>query len=194
MLKVFLIFSGLIFGFLNQPEINAQSLLKNGKIPKDFLIVYTNYHRYCNDELKIGADRKMRLNLLSCLLEPQDFARYEAGKTRKSVPKEKLRELIAEFEKIDFFNLKAQYIHTTNNQYANPMENCTLFLTDTGTSKIFIRINGREKEILFENGCLNKPETPIEKLKKLSEKIRLIRDEARVEITKIAPSQPKSNR
>ena len=185
MLKVFLIFSGLIFGFLNQPEINAQSLLKNGKIPKDFLIVYTNYHRYCNDELKIGADRKMRLNLLSCLLEPQDFARYEAGKTRKSVPKEKLRELIAEFEKIDFFNL--------NNRYTRQQESCTEFFTDTGTSKIYIRINGREKEIFFENGCYNKPGTPIVQLKKLSEKIGLIRNEARVEITKNALSQPKSN-
>jgi hypothetical protein len=164
----------IIFGGVFVSHLPAQTILKNGKIPKDLVINYEFYGRFCGSELKISSDRRLRLHLISCLLQPADFAPYEVGKKDK-LPKEKLKQLIAEFEKINFFSL--------NEEYSPRQNSCKSFLTDSGRAKISIQINGKTKQIAYEIGCMNEKDTPVEQLKLLGGNIYQMMYEAKIRIT-----------
>jgi hypothetical protein len=173
MLKGFLIFLFLSFFLASALEVKPQTSLVNGKIPKDLFITYESDGRFCHSESRIKSDGKLLVNLFSCLpLSNAEFARYESAKKYKKLPKEKLKELIVEFEKVDFFNL--------NDEYSARKGSCSTFVTDSGTTKISIQINGKTKQIFFENGCGNGKDTAIMQLKNLGEKINQILSEVKI--------------
>jgi hypothetical protein len=170
--KLSIIFT-FVLCFLISSESKAQSITKNGKIPKDLVITFESYGRFCNSESKIKSDGKLLMNLFSCLpLSDAEFDRYESAKKYKKLPKEKIMELILEFEKVNFFNL--------NDEYSTRKDSCSTFITDAGSTKISIQINGKTKQIFFENGCVNEKNTVITQLKNLGEKINQIQSEVKI--------------
>ena len=171
-----------VCAFLSQ--VSAQLILNNGKIPRDLVITYESYNRFCHSELKIKSNRKLLLNLFSCLpLSDAEISRYESAKRYKKLPEEKLKELISEFEKINFFNL--------NDEYSTRKNSCITFITDSGTTKISIKINGTAKQVFFENGCRNENNTIIQQLRNLGEKINQISNEVKIQRVKNKIKQKK---
>lgn len=71
-----------------------------------------------------------------------------SGIIHSSISQEKLRQLIAEFEKADYFSLRDSYED----------EGCPSVATDSSSAYTSIQINGRRKAISHYHGCIYKDE------------------------------------
>lgn len=123
-------------------------------IPKDTLIILERDPGFFGKvgtsscpfyKLTIFADGKVEL-------EPKEYkfnaTKIVSGEVIKSrISKEQLKELIAEFEKIDFYSLKSTF------ENENETENCPSYGTDAPTTKTSITINGKTKQIEHYQGC-----------------------------------------
>jgi hypothetical protein len=89
------------------------------------------------------------------------------GKTKGRIDNEKIKELIGEFEKADYFNLNDEYNFQT----------CPNSFTDAHDVNTSIQLNGRRKSVYHYLGCWefdDDAEKPLSKLTLLEDKIREI--------------------
>lgn len=68
-------------------------------------------------------------------------------KAESKLEKEKIMQLVAEIETSDFFSLDSNYGYR--------FKNCPLSVSDSDSVKIFIKLNGKEKSINHDLGCLD---------------------------------------
>jgi Domain of unknown function (DUF6438) len=87
--------------------------------------------------LKISADGTI-------IFEGRNFVR-KAGKTEGSVTQNQLRQIIAAFDKANYFSLK--------DKYAGAEDGCPTTWTDYPSAVTFIKINGKSKTISHNYGC-----------------------------------------
>lgn len=161
-------------GFVLQAKPQVPSA--DVKIPKDLAIAYESFGR-CHTKFDINSGGKLLMESLSCLpLFKPNFSRFESGKRRKNLSKNKIKELIAEIEKVNFFNL--------SDEYSTKKNSCATFVTDSGSTKISVRINGKTKQIFYENGCSNENDATLERLKNLGEKISQVQREVKIQMSK----------
>jgi hypothetical protein len=66
-------------------------------------------------------------------------------KGQGNISQEQLRELVAEFERINYFSL--------NGNYATQGADCPNYSTDDSTATTSIQINGRSKSVTHYRGC-----------------------------------------
>ena len=159
----------LLFCLFLLPKIEAQPTLENGKIPDDLLIVLKRQEGWGGTYSEItitangdwtsqtrgGLPSVSRIDILS-------LSKY--GKIPKYLkPKlsdEKLKLLISEFEKIQFFNFGKDF----------PKEEAdSVSITDAASEVISIRINGQTKEVSNYLGDFTKRSSI---LRNLAERIR----------------------
>ena len=89
------------------------------------------------------------------------------GKTKGNISKDKVKELIKEFEKADYFNLNDKYNYET----------CPQSYTDAHDVNTSIQINGKKKSVSHYLGCSGYNtdfEKPLADLTRLEDKIREI--------------------
>jgi hypothetical protein len=122
-------------------------------IPKDTLITLERDPGYFGQigtypcpfyKLTIFADRKVQL-------EPKEYCKEKIliGKIIESrISREQVKQIISEFEKIDFFSLKS----TSENNGNSPGE-CPQYGTDASTAFTSIIINGKTKRVEHYHGC-----------------------------------------
>jgi hypothetical protein len=66
------------------------------------------------------------------------------GKTESKLEKEKIKQLITEIEKANFFSLDNAYNYDSNN--------CPLYISDSSSVLLSIKLNGKEKTINYDWG------------------------------------------
>lgn len=71
------------------------------------------------------------------------------GKAESKLEKEKMKQLLTEIETSDFFSLDSAYGYR--------FKNCPLVMSDNDSVKIYIKLNGQEKSIDHDLGCLDMP-------------------------------------
>ncbi|MGI8641614.1 MAG: DUF6438 domain-containing protein [Pyrinomonadaceae bacterium] len=84
-------------------------------------------------------------------LEPKDYNEYKivTGKIIKSrISQEQLKQLISEFEKIDFYSLKSTF-----ESKENSLDDCPEYGTDAVTAIMSITIKGKTKQVEHYHGC-----------------------------------------
>gem|GEM_PF-4248600 len=69
------------------------------------------------------------------------------GKGEKKLEKERMEQLLIEIETSDFFSLDSAYGYR--------FKNCPLAMSDNDSVKIYIKLNGKEKSIDHDLGCLD---------------------------------------
>ncbi len=121
-------------------------------IPKDTLITLERnpgYWGMLGDscpfyKLTISADGTVEL-------EPKDYKEHKVitSKIIKSkINQEQVKQLISEFEKIDFYSLKS-----TSERKENTQEDCPEYGTDDVTATTSITVNGKSKQVEHYHGC-----------------------------------------
>lgn len=156
----------LIFVLMFVFQIPAQSLLKNGKIPKDLLIKLTRTMCFgtCPDyELTIKANGNVTFR-------GKNFTQIK-GIAHGKITQENLKLIIAEFENTKFFSLR--------NSYNEQSDGCGEVSTDNPSEIIFIQINGRKKNVSHYFGCRNVKGDSLERIIRLAQKIDEITDSKR---------------
>lgn len=124
-------------------QVLAQQVQPQKNIPKDTVIklqrladAFGNGPEY---RLKITADGTVIFERFV------DFKLQEPIKGHISL--EKVSQLIAEFEKVDFFSLK--------DGYGRAEDGCPTIGTDQAAAIVYFQINGREKDIFHYYVCMN---------------------------------------
>jgi hypothetical protein len=165
-----LIVLGLLLSFVFFFQVSAQTLLVNDKIPDDLLIALKRQDGYGRNysEMTINANGEFSFQNRPTFPNKVPTEVFILGERIKNpkylkpkLPPEKLRQLIAEFEKIEFFKFGKEF----------PPEDEKKILCDThhGTDIISIHLNGQIKEVSNNQGCSEKRNRL---LRGLAEKIR----------------------
>ncbi len=153
--KILIIFSLL---FLVFSKTEAQSLLRNGEIPKDLLITLERTVCYGScPAYKLSIDFNGNVGF-----NGGNFTK-KRGKAAGKISQNQIKDMIAEFEKSDFFNLR--------DSYEEARDGCTEFETDNPSEIISIQINGKKKRISHYFGCLKVDGNPTELVETLGVKI-----------------------
>jgi Domain of unknown function (DUF6438) len=119
---------------------NAQSLLQSGEIPTDLKVTLERTICFGNCvpyKLSIDSEGKV-------IFEGFDKTKSEVTAEGK-ITHQQVKELIKEFEKADFFELK--------DSYQDEKDGCTWLVTDHPSEIISIQINGKTKKINHYFGC-----------------------------------------
>jgi hypothetical protein len=95
------------------------------------------------------------------VFEGRRFVKREGKTIKSAVSQERLRELIAEFDRVKFFSLE--------DDYTSGPRVCAEEWTDSPSAYTFIRINGKSKTVKHYHGCSG-PKVPKE-LTELENKI-----------------------
>lgn len=168
----FSIIFAVLFCFLFFSETEAQTTLKNGKIPDDLLITLQKQEGWGGtySEMTINSrgefSYQSRGGNLPVVRTPYVFSINgkhikPAQYLKPKLSDEKLKLLIAEFEKIQFFKFGKDFPAEDEKEIG-----C---ITDVGTEAISIRINGQTKEVSDYYGCSGKRNRL---LRDLAERIR----------------------
>lgn len=140
--------------------------MQNGEIPKDLFI--TLERTYC-----FGSCPAYKLTINSqgeVDFEGKEYTK-KIGSAKSKIKREKVRQLIREFEKADFFSFRGRY---------DDFDVCEVYATDSPSEIISIRINGKNKEVYHYFGCGGKKVMEeLEPLINLGEKIDLITNSKR---------------
>ncbi|HEY7180269.1 MAG TPA: DUF6438 domain-containing protein [Blastocatellia bacterium] len=126
-------------------------------IPKDLMITLerTGCFGACPIyKLTITADGKV-------VFKGGRFVKQEGATKKSAISQERLKQLIAEFERVQFFSLEDDYV--TNRRV------CDELWTDNPSAFTSLRINGKSKTIKHDYGCRG-PKVPKE-LTELENKI-----------------------
>jgi hypothetical protein len=83
------------------------------------------------------------------------------GEVESRISQEKLKELVAAFKEIDYFDLKDKYL--------NGKEDCPKWWVDMPYAATSLTLNGKKKTVNHYSGCIGSAE--VEKLRRLEEKI-----------------------
>ncbi|MGI9035606.1 MAG: DUF6438 domain-containing protein [Pyrinomonadaceae bacterium] len=130
-------------------EVQAQTLLKEDKIPKDLSITLERTVCYgtCPDyKLNIQSDGTVNF-------EGRQYTKTQ-GKAAGKITSAQLKQIISEFEKAKFFSLKEKYPDGKNS--------CPIVATDMPSVVLSIKIDGKEKMIKHYLGCFKNSEPPFE--------------------------------
>jgi len=122
-----------------QPAPVSQTVPAAQAIPSDTEIILERQRcdlRCPVYKLTISADGNVKY-------EGRNFVK-QTGIVRSSIGKEKLSELIAEIERVNFFSLQDKYI---------PGAECPQVATDYPTAITSVRLNGKSKTIQHYHGC-----------------------------------------
>ncbi|HEV8160000.1 MAG TPA: hypothetical protein VGP58_13275 [Pyrinomonadaceae bacterium] len=171
---------GLFFLFAFVSQMSAQSVLKDGKIPRDLVITlsFSSTIQFSAEyDLKITADGKVYLNDRSHLLPSQTFfnlmlLEMNGKKLKKSkIPKLKdrisqkqIKQIILEFEKSGFFEMNEFY-------YGDPILNENVCTNHADIKSLSILANGKTKNVAFFLGCSYSEKSPLEGFSSLYDKI-----------------------
>lgn len=130
-------------------QTSAQSLLVNGKIPEDLLITlkreggwvgnYSDMTIAANGEIEYQTKNGLPVASLPDIVFINGKQIKKPKYLKPKLSEEKLKLLIAEFEKIQFFRFDKDFPKEETNEYS--------FVTDRQTEVISIRINGQTKEV-----------------------------------------------
>jgi hypothetical protein len=116
--------------------------LASGEIPRDLLITLERtrcYGRCPHYKLSINAEGEV-------IFEGIKFTRAD-GKTEKhKISREKLKELLAEFEKADYFAFEDEY---------SEAKNCQNAATDHPWANTSLRFDGKSKAVKHYLGCVS---------------------------------------
>lgn len=121
-------------------ESTASQASAANDIPKDLFITLerTLCYGFCPSyKLTISADG-------SVVFEGREHVK-KPGVSKSHLSQVELRQLVAEFEKADFFSLR--------NRYHEPADGCDAFVTDNPSAITSIRINGKTKTVDHYYGC-----------------------------------------
>jgi len=81
--------------------------------------------------------------------EGRKFVKVE-GTVNDSVTQEQLKQLVAEFERADYFSLRDTYFDAT--------DGCPVYVTDNPTANTSLELGGRKKTVRHYYGCREKDE------------------------------------
>jgi len=130
-------------------ETEAQILLKNDKIPANLIIIFERQGCFgsCPDyKLTINAAGKVEFEGRK-YTETKGFAKGE-------ISKEKLKEIIKEFEKVKFYSLPDHFTYGKGS--------CETVVTDMPSVIITIRSNKKRKKVFHYLGCFKNTKPPFE--------------------------------
>lgn len=152
-------------------QISAQTLLVNDKIPEDLLITLksqqgwggssTEINITANGEISFRTSGGLPVNLPSDIWYINGMPKNNAEYLKPKLSETKLKSLIAEFEKIQFFKF--------GKDFPKNDEETSYSVSDAGNDIISIRINGQTKEV---SNYLGDSTKRARILKNLAEKIR----------------------
>lgn len=148
----------------------AQSLLKDGKIPRDLAITLSlggTIQFSVHYDLRIDADGKVYLEhyreglpagrSFSELLKTTTFILPEAPKLKEKLSKKQIKAIIGEFETSGFFAMNEYYQGNSETAETNV---CINHAEEKGIS---ITANGRKKKVAFFLGCSYLENSPLNK-------------------------------
>ena len=146
MRKVFLIIFITVLCFLTYSGTKAQSLLSNGKIPKDLKITLERLGclGVCPAySLVIKANGSVLFNRKN-FINRKNFKKTRAN-FEDQITEEQIKQIIDDFEKANFFLLR--------NSYVTENDGCKKYPPDGSAEKLSIRINGKKKTVFHYLGC-----------------------------------------
>lgn len=162
-----ILFSLLVF------QISAQSLFKSNKIPDDLVITLKRTGQFEDYTITIKANGDWDFagyaglpkgNSFGDMLSGEKKAAKKVDYTKAKLAKTRLKSLISEFEKIQFFKF--------GNDFPQEDEKILTSISSQSTETISIRINGQTKEVSNYLGTSGKRGAL---LRDLGEKIRDVR-------------------
>jgi hypothetical protein len=148
----------LIFICFAVVSISAQTLLKDGKIPKDLVIKLerTACFGTCPDyQLAVKSNGIITF-------KGGTFTKTK-GLTTGKITSTDLKQIISEFEKTKFFELR--------NSYSEYSDGCGEVATDSPSEIISIQINGKKKTVSHYFGCRDVKGNVLERIISLGKKI-----------------------
>ena len=134
-------------GQVNSQATNAEA----ARIPVDTSITLERRPDFFSScpfyKLTISADGTVRI-------EPRAYNKYRNGVIPGNVitsriSQEQLKQLISEFEKIDFYSLT----NTFDDPSKNNQNDCPNFLFDSSSTVTSITLNSKSKEVQHYHGC-----------------------------------------
>ncbi|HYX72040.1 MAG TPA: DUF6438 domain-containing protein [Nitrososphaera sp.] len=137
------------------------SLTTQQELPRDTVITLerTECFGTCPSyKLSISANGKV-------VFIGQRFVK-KTGKFESRITQDQLKQLVSEFERINYFSLKDDYGWTVTYQ---PSEDCPEWWTDHPTAYTSITINGKTKKVGHYDGC--KGTDTVKKLAELENRI-----------------------
>ncbi len=184
--KCFIVFA-LALCFLTFSEIKAQSLLKNGKIPEDLVIKYWKGSGIGSTEFTVKSNGRVfyKSTNLPINLNHNNAAFFELldkksknkkPKLRDNLSKKQLKELVYEFEKIEFLRFP--------NRQLNYLDGCTnnFSINPSTTTAITLEINEKSITVSAEIYCNGTGNSIAEKFEILAKKINEILKTVKVTI------------
>ncbi len=162
MFRKLLILLVLTFCFPILSESNAQTLLKNNEIPEDLIITITRTGQYGDNIMVIKAngdllfkengisvrqriETSVNKNERPVILNEQSKPVLKTISTETKIEKNRIKSLIAEFEKIQFFRFGDNY-PIESNEIKLP------YRRHLPTEVISIQINGKKKSVSNDRG------------------------------------------
>ena len=155
-----------IFGFslaLLWPSAGCRRASYSGQavisqdVPQDLMITLerTACYGFCPVyKLTITADGAV-------VFEGRQFVKQEGATIKSAISQERLKQLMAEFDRVKFFSLEDDYMN-------NPRV-CAEYRTDNSSAFTSVRIDGKSKAVRHYHGCSG-PKVPKE-LTELEDKI-----------------------
>jgi hypothetical protein len=140
--KLYLLIWLIVASGVSTNQSVSQAVLKN-EIPKDTIISLerTRCFGTCPSyKLTISANGTV-------VFEGHQYVKQK-GRVKDHISEDKLRELISEFEKINYFS--------SRNKYEDEADGCPVTATDMSSAITGIRISGRTKVISHYLGCWEK--------------------------------------
>jgi uncharacterized protein DUF6438 len=120
--------------------VRSQESHPAAQIPRDSLITLERticYGMCPSYKLRISADGAV-------VFEGRRFVKT-VGTAQSAISQDQLRELLAKFEKLDYFNLR--------NRYEGPRDGCEGLVTDHPSALTSITTNGKTKSVRHYYGC-----------------------------------------
>ena len=156
-----LVLSALVFSIATF-NIKAQLLLTADEIPANLIITFerTTCLGNCPDyKLTINASGKVQF-------QGRQYTETK-GLAKGEIKKDQVRELLKEFEKVNFFSLPSHFTYGKGS--------CETVVTDMPSAIISIRVSKKRKKVFYYLGCFQNTKPPFkifpEKLLLLENKI-----------------------
>jgi hypothetical protein len=141
-------------------------------IPKDTLIIFEpnpGFFAFMSPcpfyKMTIFADGVVELEPKYYKNENEQSKLVTGEIIKSKITEDEVKELISEFEKIDFYSLKDKYDTGMDNSF----DHCPIYLTDSSKAIISFTSNGRTKKVEHDHGCSGT--TVLYKLTNLENKI-----------------------
>lgn len=128
-------------------EAKAQTLLKNDKIPANLLITFERKGCFgsCPDyKLTINAEGKVEF-------QGRQYTETK-GLAKGEIKKEQVKELLREFDKVDFFSFPDHFTYGEGD--------CETVVTDMPSVVVSIRVNKKIKKVFHYLGCFQNTKPP----------------------------------